>query len=160
MLFQHPWETRVSPKLFNLALLGTVLSSALSIGLLLDTWFTRDTTVLVNHPYKTLRRPSTYMNLGGALAKAKPIALPPIIRFPEIILQFDNTDALRVLREDTSRSYTSPDGSIFPDDQHFLITTKGSTCFLQLRSRDDDGDYRHQLWRNFEVSTLGWKTAP
>ncbi|KAF5367790.1 hypothetical protein D9615_010507 [Tricholomella constricta] len=77
-----------------------------------------------------LKRPSTYMNLEKLPFNRTLGTFPPIYNFAHILLQFEDADPSRSLRE-ASRRYQSPVGEIYPDDRYFLTST-----VVQFRNMD------------------------
>jgi hypothetical protein len=137
------------------ASIATLVTSILSIYLFatafLDGYFGRSTQDTALHKL-TLKRPSTYMNLDKVSFNSSLGTFPPIHSFAQVLLQLDNSDPSRALRE-TSRRYQSPVGDIYPNDRFFLVSS--SVCIsARLRCCSHP-----QLLFSFEILIMEWNAA-
>ncbi|KAJ7587158.1 hypothetical protein C8J56DRAFT_786960 [Mycena floridula] len=127
----------LTSKVFICACIGTITSSILSIIV-----FSYDYSASLRVPSSwgtesnnlPLRRPSPYINLNRVPINSSSAPLPSIFSFAHVVLQFQNSDPLRALKED-SRWYPSDVGEIYPDDRHFLVSEQISTV-MQFRNLD------------------------
>lgn len=108
-------------------LAATLCSTVLSLIL-----FARSTAVLSSKTIRPglsdsgLRRPSQYIGLD----KIKPAHdFPPIINFPEIVLQVHLNDSRRIMKED-HRMLRTNTGTVYSDDRHIHVTDWVRLLFL------------------------------
>ncbi len=72
-----------------------------------------------------LLRPNPYVYLDKILRNTT-MTFPPIINFPQVVLQIDNADGSRTMRED-ERGRATTFGTVYPDDRRILISDNVSS---------------------------------
>ncbi|KAL1949596.1 hypothetical protein VTO73DRAFT_8477 [Trametes versicolor] len=78
-------------------------------------------------------RPNPYVYLDKILQNSTK-TFPPIINFPQVVLQIDNADKSRTMREH-ERGRATAFGTVYPDDRRVLITDSVSAV-VQFRNLD------------------------
>ncbi|KAI9066256.1 hypothetical protein FKP32DRAFT_1589764 [Trametes sanguinea] len=78
-------------------------------------------------------RPNPYWYLDKILANSTR-TFPPVVNFPQVVLQLDAGDPSRRVRED-ERQKSTHFGVVYPDDRHILMTESTSTL-VQFRNLD------------------------
>ncbi|KAL7283432.1 hypothetical protein ACG7TL_002862 [Trametes sanguinea] len=118
--------------ILTLVIAAASISSMVSMLLLMNTL--SGTTYAIGHVQNSnLRRPSTYINIEGALTNAS-ISFPPIFNFPLVALQMPTNDSDRQMTED-SRMLRTQYGTVFFDDRHIMVSNTTSTI-AQFRHLD------------------------
>ena len=98
------------------ALLMTILSTLLSFSI----YFTGANPL--DKPVAALKRPNPYPNLQFPLSSnASTLPFAPIYSLSQVLLQIKNDDRSRTMHEDTSRQRPTMEGTVFPDDRHFIV---------------------------------------
>ncbi|KAI0649023.1 hypothetical protein C8Q79DRAFT_487874 [Trametes meyenii] len=88
-------------------------------------------TVYAQSPF----RPNPYVNLDKVpFSSGTMREFPPIVNFPQVVLQFDSLDVSREMRED-ERGKDTIFGAVYPDDRHVLVSKQVSTV-VQFRNLD------------------------
>ena len=76
--------------------------------------------------FQPARRPlSQYINLKESYHELAQTT-DPIFSYAQIVLQFDSSDPKKRLREDSSRQVWTPEGTVYPDDRHLIVSTNVS----------------------------------
>lgn len=78
-------------------------------------------------------RPNPYVYLDKILQNSTK-TFPPIINFPQVVLQIDNADKSRTTREH-ERGRATAFGTVYPDDRRVLITDSVSMSFAAVGKR-------------------------
>jgi hypothetical protein len=70
----------------------------------------------------SLKRPNPYPNLQFPLSSnASTTPFPPIYSLSQVLMQLRNDDGSRTMYEDASRQRSTMEGTVFPDDRHFIV---------------------------------------
>jgi len=116
---------------YLMACIGGICSSIVSIAILLgDTSMWRSSIPNSSRlpPSLPTRRVSTYINLNSVNYTGGQ-AFPPISSYAQVVLQTDLESPNRPMSEVT-RSYSSHEGVVYPDDRHILATAIVRTILL------------------------------
>ena len=106
------------------AAIGVACSTAISVVLFLFTVLSPPEVAIASSrmSMSVPRRPNPYLYLDKILATTTQ-TFPPITNFPPVVLQFDNANPKRPMREE-ERGRLTEFGTVYPDDRHILITNK------------------------------------
>lgn len=77
-------------------------------------------------------RPNPYVYLNKILRNTT-TTFPPIINYPQVVLQIDNADGSRIMRE-SERGRPTVFGTVYPDDRRILISDSVSMSFVAVES--------------------------
>lgn len=78
-------------------------------------------------------RPNPYVYLDKILQNSTK-TFPPIINFPQVVLQIDKADRSRTTREH-ERGRPTAFGTVYPDDRRILISDSVSMSFAAVGKR-------------------------
>lgn len=103
-------------------------------------------------------RPNPYVYLDKILRNTTR-TFPPIVNFPQVVLQIDDADSSRSTRE-FERGRATAFGTIYPDDRRILIFDTASTYVCSGRNRGLPLPLPRSLrWFSSATLTMLWKTA-
>lgn len=108
------------------------------------------------YPY---RRPNSYMNFGSVHEDGEDQGARSILTNSQLVLQIDNRDPMRKMRED-HRGHWTEQGSVYPEDRHFIVNSFVSSPFARLLGRGSSLTCPRRLPSSSSECQIGaWRTA-